>query len=65
MLFDPSAQRVIRQADLHHTSDFTPYEGMEVPGAVRQVLLRGTDVIRDGSYVGTRGQGRVPGARHA
>ena len=25
----------IRQADLHHTSDFTPYEGMPVRGAVR------------------------------
>ena len=35
VLFDPAARRTIRQADLHHTSDFTPYEGMAVPGAVR------------------------------
>ena len=26
------------QADLHHTSDFTPYEGIEVAGAVRSRL---------------------------
>ena len=58
MLFDPAAQRVIRQADLHHTSDFTPYEGMAVTGAVRTVLVRGEDVIRDGRHVGSRGQGR-------
>jgi dihydropyrimidinase len=41
VLFDPAAQRTIRQADLHHTSDYTPYEGMEVSGEVRTVLLRG------------------------
>ena len=44
VLFDPAAQRTIRQADLHHTSDYTPYEGMEVSGEVRSVLLRGAPV---------------------
>ncbi len=58
VLFDPVARRTIHQVDLHHTSDFTPYEGMEIPGAVRDVLVRGADVIRDGAFVGTRGQGR-------
>lgn len=41
VLFDPNATRTIRQADLHHTSDFTPYEGMAVAGAVVQTLVRG------------------------
>ena len=58
VLFDPTAERTIRQADLHHTSDFTPYEGMAVRGAVRTVLLRGEAVIRDGTFVGRRGAGR-------
>jgi dihydropyrimidinase len=58
VLFDPSASRTIRQADLHHTSDFTPYEGMEVRGAVRTVLSRGRAVVRDGIFVGRRGAGR-------
>ena len=35
VLFDPAARRTIRAADLHHTSDYTPYEGLEVAGAVR------------------------------
>ena len=35
VLFDPGARRTIRAADLHHTSDYTPYEGREVSGAVR------------------------------
>ncbi|HEX6655246.1 MAG TPA: dihydropyrimidinase [Candidatus Limnocylindria bacterium] len=58
VLFDPNASRTVRQADLHHTSDFTPYEGVAVRGAVRSVLLRGQPVIRDGEFVGTRGAGR-------
>jgi dihydropyrimidinase len=41
VLWDPEARRTLRQADLHHTSDFTPYEGLEVAGAVREVLVRG------------------------
>lgn len=57
VVFDPDASRTIRAVDLHHTSDYTPYEGMAVRGAVRDVLLRGADVIRDGRFVGRRGFG--------
>ncbi len=57
VLFDPTARRTIRAADLHHTSDYTPYEGLEVEGAVRSTFVRGRAVIRDGSFVGTRGAG--------
>ena len=58
VLFDPSATRTLRAADLHHTSDYTPYEGFRLSGAVRSVFVRGRPVIRDGSFVGTRGFGR-------
>ncbi len=58
VLFDPNARRTIRAADLHHTSDYTPYEGFEVDGAVRSVFVRGAAVIRDGAFVGRRGFGR-------
>jgi dihydropyrimidinase len=58
VLFDPAARRTIRAADLHHMSDYTPYEGMEVKGAVRSVYVRGRAVIRDGSAVGDRGFGQ-------
>jgi dihydropyrimidinase len=57
VLFDPSARRTIHAADLHHTSDYTPYEGLEVTGAVRSVFVRGSGVIRDGAFVGRRGHG--------
>jgi dihydropyrimidinase len=58
VLFDPSADRTIRASELHHTSDYTPFEGLEVSGAVRSVFVRGRPVIRDGAFVGGRGQGR-------
>ena len=57
VLFDPAADRTIRQADLHHTSDFTPYEGMPVPGTVRAVLVRGRVVVSGSELVGGRGHG--------
>jgi dihydropyrimidinase len=58
VLFDPAARRILRAADLHHTSDYTPYEGFELSGAVRSVFLRGRPIIRDGAFVGERGYGR-------
>ncbi|HEX2754071.1 MAG TPA: amidohydrolase family protein [Candidatus Limnocylindrales bacterium] len=58
VLFDPAARRTIRAADLHHASDFTPYEGMDVAGAVRSVFVRGRAVIRDGVAAGERGYGQ-------
>jgi dihydropyrimidinase len=50
VIWNPEASRTIRQAGLHHTSDYTPYEGMEVAGAPVRVLLRGRDA--------TAGRGR-------
>jgi dihydropyrimidinase len=58
VLFDPTATRTIRAADLHHTSDYTPYEGMPATGIVRDVFVRGRAVIRDGAFVGQRGHGQ-------
>ncbi len=57
VLFDPAARRTLRAADLHHTSDYSPYEGLDLAGAVRSVFVRGRPVIRDGVFVGSRGHG--------
>ncbi len=58
VLFDPAARRTIRAEDLHHTSDYTPYEGLDVSGSVRSVFVRGRAVVRDAAVVGDRGYGR-------
>ena len=58
VLFDPAARRTVRAADLHHTSDYTPYEGREVSGR-RPLDDRPRPVRRPRRrFVGSRGYGR-------
>jgi dihydropyrimidinase len=58
VLFDPQERRTVTQAELHHTSDYTPYEGLATSGLVRSTIVRGEFVIRDGHFVGRRGNGQ-------
>jgi dihydropyrimidinase len=58
VLFDPRTTWTVRASALHHTSDYTPYEGYEATGIVRTVIARGRAVVRDGQFVGERGRGR-------
>jgi dihydropyrimidinase len=51
-LWDPTMQRTIRQADLHHGADYTPWEGFEVTGWPIATFLRGRCVMRDGELCG-------------
>ncbi len=50
-------------ADLHHSSDYTPYEGREIRGAVRSTIVRGSFVVRDGALRGEPRSRPVRGAR--
>ncbi|MGL4443761.1 MAG: dihydropyrimidinase, partial [Alsobacter sp.] len=47
----------ISQSLLHHGSDYTPYEGIQVTGWPVTTILRGQVVVRDGDLVGKPGQG--------
>lgn len=58
VLWDPERRGTIRQENLHHGSDYTPYEGHEITGWPVRVLLRGTVVIENGAPVGDAPQGR-------
>jgi dihydropyrimidinase len=56
--FAPGDERVIRNADLHHAVDYTPYEGQRVKGWPALTLSRG-EVVWDGSQPqGAAGRGR-------
>ena len=50
VVWDPGAHRVLGQAEMHHTSDFTPYEGLRVTGAVHRVLVRGREPDPGGGH---------------
>ncbi|WP_315728705.1 MULTISPECIES: dihydropyrimidinase [unclassified Bradyrhizobium] len=57
-LWDPNKTAKISQAGLHHGSDYTPYEGIEITGWPVATLQRGKFVVRDGQLVGAKGEGR-------
>jgi dihydropyrimidinase len=58
VLWDPKL-KMIRQADLHHGSDYTPCEGFEVVGWPVTTIARGRAVLDHGKIVGEKGAGEV------
>ena len=52
-LWDPNLTKSIRQSDLHHGSDYTPWEGFEVTGWPVRTILRGRTVMKDGIPIGS------------
>jgi dihydropyrimidinase len=58
VIWDTTTPRVIRNADLHHAVDYTPYEGRTVNAWPAMTLLRG-QVVWDGvQFLGHAGQGQ-------
>ena len=57
VIWDSIAKRVIRNEDLHHAVDYTPYEGIEAQAWPALTLSRGEVVWRDGAFLGTPGRG--------
>ena len=58
VIFDPTREKTIRADDLNETAGWTPYQGLNVLGWPRTVLLRGAETVRDEQFVGLPGQGR-------
>ncbi|MGU3360879.1 dihydropyrimidinase [Methylobacterium sp. M6A4_1b] len=58
-LWDPNRRETIRQANLHHGADYTPWEGFSVTGWPVMTLARGEIVAEDGRVTGAIGHGRV------
>ncbi|MFK3677667.1 dihydropyrimidinase [Microbacterium sp. NPDC090218] len=51
VILDPRGRTVFSVATHHSAADYLPYEGMEVAGAIRHVLVRGRTVFTDGVVV--------------
>jgi dihydropyrimidinase len=58
VIFDPAVAWKLDAEHLHSPLDYSPYEGIEVMGKTRTVLLRGQTVVKDGRFVGRKGMGR-------
>jgi hypothetical protein len=58
VIYDPEGEEVITDGEQATIGGFTPYKGMEVVGRVRDTIVRGQAVVRNGELVGMRGWGR-------
>ena len=66
VVWDPSAPGRITLAGLDDGLDWTPYDGMAVPGTMRHVLARGDRVVDQGRFVGEGHRGTyLPAGRVA
>jgi dihydropyrimidinase len=59
VLFDPTKTRTLRASELHSACDYDPYEGWEVTGWPRTVLLRGEVAYDKGEIRAAAGSGRL------
>jgi dihydropyrimidinase len=56
-IWDPERKVTISQTLLHHGSDYTPYEGLEVTGWPVTTIVRGKTIVRDGTLANDRRAG--------
>jgi dihydropyrimidinase len=57
-IWDPDRKVTITQDILHHGSDYTPYEGIEVTGWPVTTIVRGRVVVKDGALTGDARSGQ-------
>ncbi|HTC70583.1 MAG TPA: dihydropyrimidinase [Acidothermaceae bacterium] len=58
VVYDPNVTTRISVETHHMNMDYSAWEGFEVAGHVDTVISRGTVVVRDREYVGSKGHGR-------
>jgi dihydropyrimidinase len=66
VVWDPAGHTTIGLDAKHHmNTDFSPYEGFEIDGAVDTVISRGSVVVADGAFHGRAGHGRYVRRGHS
>jgi len=58
VIYDPNRRHVISAATHHMDVDYSCYEGRTVQGGSDIVLSRGSVIVRDGVFTGSKGHGR-------
>jgi dihydropyrimidinase len=59
VLVDLDQTKTVRNDDLHSNTDFTLYEGLELRGWPIATVSRGKIIVKDNSFVGSYGHGRL------
>lgn len=52
VLFDPDVAFTVRAEESESSQEYSPFEGMDLVGQVRDVFLRGRRIVADGAVVG-------------
>ncbi len=58
VIWNPDAEVTIRNSDLHHRVDYTPYEGRVLSGKPEIVISRGEVIVGNGVALPVSGRGR-------
>ena len=58
VIIDPEKKTLINKEYIRGASDYSCYEGMELEGRIDNVFLRGEEIVRDGDFLGKRGDGK-------
>jgi dihydropyrimidinase len=58
VMIDPNGITEITPEYIRGASDYSCYEGMKLDGSIEKVFLRGREIVADGEFKGTRGEGR-------
>ncbi len=58
VIIDPEKKTLIDKDYIRGASDYSCYEGMELDGRIEKVFLRGEEIVKDGKFLGNRGDGR-------
>jgi dihydroorotase len=61
LVLDPGLDTRIRHADQLSRAGYTPFDGMQVPGYLRAVFLRGAVIYENGVLAGSAPTGRIIG----
>ena len=57
VVWDTNIKKKIKNEDLNHSVDYTPYEDMEVNAWPNTIISRGSVVVKEGALIAKRGHG--------
>jgi dihydropyrimidinase len=58
VVFDPEQRWTVHWQDLHMSVEYSLWDGWELTGKVRDTVLRGSVLVENGSYVGSKTSGQ-------
>jgi dihydropyrimidinase len=58
VVWNPAVEKTITMDDLHHDSDYSPWEGWQVTGWPELTILRGKVMVRNGVLLGETSDGQ-------